>query len=156
MTVEHWASRSSHADPFRWADLLGVCSGDLDGQSHCDRSRGDQLLRLHPVHAGKRLDKVVRYAPDGAIALVGFDEDLAILNLNNPALVRSRRNVADAVLRMARGLDLTQLRAGLSRWEGTDSAGRRPEYPGIAVALLRRHIRVLEARGRRLKAKPSP
>ena len=59
MKIEHWIPRAVSADHhLTWSNLLGVCMGvsqesadPLPGHHahHCDASRGDRTLFLHPV-----------------------------------------------------------------------------------------------------------
>jgi uncharacterized protein (TIGR02646 family) len=110
MKIEHWRARSDpETRPFGWSDLLGVCRGISSDSSgapaprqteHCDTSRGDRKLFLHPVEGrGPDPREHLRYAKDGtasaAIPDPRVDDDLSALNLNARSLVRARGVVLD-------------------------------------------------------------
>lgn len=164
-TIEHWAARSSGADPFHWPDMLGVCLGKTGHEQHCDRSRGDKPLRVHPARPD--LDRLVRYLGDGQIALDSLDEkgriklngnsdDVKLLNLNAISIQRSRRQVVEAVLQHASSADATRLRELIRRWEARDSDGHLPEYAGVALYFLRRRLRDRESKSKRTRGAPRP
>ncbi len=130
MKIEHWADRSSHpARMYDWDNLLGVCGGEYRGGGelvqHCDTSRGNRPLVVHPktespprpervfffsasppptvdCPKGQRLwIRVAEDLPEGlANAIVG---DLESLNLNADHLAKNRHSV------------LVELRHALSR-----------------------------------------
>lgn len=112
MKIEHWIPRNPERDTgiedtdhhFLWTNLLGVCPGvsvEKDGPlkrnvSHCDTSRGNATLFLHPVEGrGPDPRTHLRYTKGGEVApsapndLVGKDIDA--LNLNADPLVRARK-----------------------------------------------------------------
>lgn len=95
MRIEHWHARSAGGAHFAWNNLLGVCSGrsgpdPAEPQTplptdHCDRSRGDQALFLHPVEGqGPDPRSLLRYTGKGEVQ--SEDEratrDIAALKLN--------------------------------------------------------------------------
>jgi uncharacterized protein (TIGR02646 family) len=127
MKIEHWIPRSQpEVRPLVWSHLLGVCLGvspdfaeSAAGRktAHCDTSRGNHTLFLHPV-AGQGPDPTVhlRYAKDGRAEAANQDarvaNDIRALNLNARQLVRGRAAVLDAAWkRLARsGFAASELR----------------------------------------------
>lgn len=108
MKVEHWRAQSSGEDDLRWTNLLGVCPGDErletgahHGERHCDTSRGDQTLFLHPVEGqGPSPRDHLRYSASGEVSPKdtarqrSVSADIEALNLNAARLRRGRRGVS--------------------------------------------------------------
>lgn len=114
--IEHWHARSAGGPPFVWANLLAVCTGLVEDQSHpdrvppapapqvetCDRARGAQPLFLHPVEpTGPDPRAFLRYRGQGEI--VADDgratADVEILNLNASHLKRARMAALDSLVK---------------------------------------------------------
>ena len=108
MHVEHWRTQSHDDESTRqWSNLLAVCPGNPtleDGSAreslHCDTSRGNAPLFLHPVYGqGPDPRKHLRYDYEGGIhASDGPNEykvnnDLRLLNLDAPRLRRILRDL---------------------------------------------------------------
>jgi len=137
MRIEHWLARSKNAEQqFVWTNLLGVCLGTpkqegdedepADGAFHCDLSRKNHSLFLHPVE-GFQTDPrdFLTYRADGHVGSgdAKATHDIRILNLNASQLVRARKalwsDVEDDVisgrltpLELANQLQDCQLRPG--------------------------------------------
>lgn len=120
MKIEHWLprnpagsdTRSGTTDHhFLWSHLLGVCLGvssDPEAPSarisHCDTSRGNADLFLHPVDGqGPDPRDHLRYTQAGMVEPIKpnprVEADIRTLNLNAPQLQRGRREVLDEVRR---------------------------------------------------------
>jgi uncharacterized protein (TIGR02646 family) len=111
--VEHWQAQSTGDDSLRWANLLGVCPGDESvetgsprGERHCDTSRGDAPLFLHPIEGrGPSSRDHLSYSAEGEVtprdtpARVAVRADITALNLNAARLRRERRVVYDELKR---------------------------------------------------------
>jgi uncharacterized protein (TIGR02646 family) len=154
MKIEHWIPRAASEDHhFTWSNLLGVCpgsSGDAPEAAtrgktlHCDASRGDRRLFLHPVQGRgpdprEHLRSVYQDRQRGARHPdARVEADITTLNLNARRLVRGREAVLEAA------------------WERLERAGfaigelRRLDHthrivPGTAVPehaeFLRYHLR---------------
>jgi uncharacterized protein (TIGR02646 family) len=107
MKIEHWIARSESSEhQFIWSNLLGVClgiseNGSRGNSQHCDASRSNRKLFLHPV-AGQGPDPRdhLRYTKNGRVEPADSDTrvaaDIATLNLNAWQLVRAREVVLDA------------------------------------------------------------
>lgn len=108
MSVEHWAAQSTHPDlALTWSNLLGVCTGqapvppDLRGprpRPHCDVSRGNKPLFLHPVEGqGPDPRHHLRYTSDGRVEeqqpLPPDRQDIETLRLNDERLRRARAEI---------------------------------------------------------------
>lgn len=111
MKVEHWQAQTTGEGRLRWSNLLGVCLGDeqaetgaIKGTRHCDTSRGDAELFLHPVEGqGPSPREHLQYTPEGearpaqeAVA-PRVQRDIDALNLNAARLKRARREVLEAL-----------------------------------------------------------
>lgn len=147
-TMEHWDARATGADPFRWADLLAVCPGDLGGVPHCDRSKKATSISLHPARPDCDVEALVHVLPDGRLVCEEHQEDLDALNLNHATLRQNRRILIDVVVARCRGASLQELRRAVSRYEATDG-GERPEYAAAALAILRPALQRAEGTSRR-------
>ena len=112
MKIEHWIPRSaSAAHHFTWSNLLGVCTGGsqessnvLLGQNaqHCDASRGDRPLWLHPVEGqGPDPRAHLQYTKGGEVKAASgnarVEDDIHTLNLNTWRLRRGRAAVFETV-----------------------------------------------------------
>jgi len=113
MKVEHWRAQSGGSDMLRWTNLLGVCLGDettetgsLKGERHCDTSRGDVALFLHPVEGqGPSPRDHLTYSAEGEVRpkdsplKKSVKSDIDALNMNAVRLRRERRIVRDELSR---------------------------------------------------------
>ena len=110
MKIEHFESRDDCADRmFDWDNLLGVCGGIYHSPQgtihHCDDSRGNIPLHVHPASSSPpRPEDVFQYNLNGkkrgllsAIACndcgektCSYCSDLKVLNLNADHLVQNR------------------------------------------------------------------
>jgi uncharacterized protein (TIGR02646 family) len=113
MKVEHWLAQSGGKDVLRWSNLLGVCLGDeraetgsLQGERHCDTSRGDAVLFLHPVEGqGPSPRDHLRYTAGGEALPKNTPQesfvrgDIDALNMNAARLRRERTVVYDELKR---------------------------------------------------------
>lgn len=105
MKIEHWLARANHpSHHFTWTNLLGVCPGWSVGEQHCDESRGNRALFLHPVDGlGPDPRHHLRYTKDGKVEAVGGNhrvtDDIDALNLAAGPLARGRAAVYDALVR---------------------------------------------------------
>jgi uncharacterized protein (TIGR02646 family) len=112
MKIEHWRSRAEFPEhQLTWSNLLGVCLGGAldapvdprrDNALHCDASRGNQPLFLHPVDGqGPDPRDHLRYTKDGRVEPDRpdhrIDMDIGALNLNAAKLTRARQAVFDAL-----------------------------------------------------------
>lgn len=101
MKIEHWRARRGDASDFDWSNLLGVCLGTSNQTLHCDASKGDRTLLLHPVEGhGQDPRAHLRYLSNGEIVPDSFaKQDIEeTLNLNAPFfLVRGRQQTLEAL-----------------------------------------------------------
>lgn len=161
--VEHWEARAEVASgTFAWTNLLAVCDGRCGGDpqdEHCDRSRGAQALRLHPV-LGPDPEILLRHLADGMIeADAPWRSDLGptVLNLNQLTLKRRRKAVIDGVLhKVAACKSPGELRSLIRAVETLDAQGRLPEYQPTALYQLRRALKKREDQGQRLARQARP
>lgn len=111
LQVEHWLAQSTSPNSvLKWTNLLGVCpgnprleSGSPVGEVHCDQSRGNQALFLHPVEGeGPDPRLYLVYNHEGVASSLStsaqqdsVQADITHLNLNNDRLRRGRRELCD-------------------------------------------------------------
>lgn len=113
MKIEHWAARAhASARQLAWTNMVGVCLGGAPGSPdaglgagnrHCDESRGERPLFLHPVEGqGPDPRQHLRYTKNGDVLAAAIDErvesDLDALNLGAARLKRGRAAVFRALL----------------------------------------------------------
>ena len=153
MKVEHWRAQSSSAEGLRWRNLLGVCLGGTNvprGELHCDSSRGNAPLFLHPVE-GEGPDPIdhLSYTAGGEVrARTGHpdvDRDLRALNLNAAVLRRGRQAVYDELRARLERDGFTV--AALRRAAQASRAGSGPPRPEFAEFVSYHVQRWLRKRG---------
>ena len=150
MKIEHWLprnpagtdGRSGTTDHhFLWSHLLGVCLGvssDPEAPSarisHCDTSRGNADLFLHPVDGqGPDPRDHLRYTQAGMVEPAKpnprVDADIRALNLNAPQLRRGRQDALDEIRkRLDRsGYSLGELKKIAQEYQ-ISSGVRMPEH----------------------------
>ena len=112
MKIEHWAPQSKR-DPnsLRWRNLLGVCHGGAPGAAgpaddvrdqHCDVTRADHALFLHPVEGeGPDPRQHLRYTAEGEVHSDDSraTNDVRLLNLNADKLTRARAAIYSELMR---------------------------------------------------------
>lgn len=151
MHVEHWRARSTHeGEQLRWRNLLGVCSGVSGTERHCDASRGNLVLFLHPVDGeGPSPIGSLRYRDDGSVvpehhaaAKSSIAADLSRLQLDCESLRRSRKAVLDALReRLKRkGFTAREVRALYSSHSRSGQRDR-PEHAEVVRHVLERWAR---------------
>lgn len=158
MHVEHWLPRASGGGAFEWTNLLGVCPGDetaetgaLRGERHCDTSKADTHLFLHPV-VGKGPSPVAHlaYTTEGEAVPIGEStavvakvaEDIETLKLSADRLMRGRVDVYETLKDWLdrKGWTEANLRR-LYREYAHQPGAHRPAYAEVARYYLRRWAR---------------
>lgn len=150
MEIEHRVPRSDqiegHARMFDWSNLLGVCTGGSSDEPHCGRSKDDRLIRLdptrHPVEDFFRYNVQGSILPSKSVSNAISEsllDDLQILELNTPKLVRNRRRVVQGLRKALKSA--TNYRKVLNRLQDLYLVSRNPlpEYVEAARFYLRRH-----------------
>ena len=120
MHVEHWTAQATGQDDMRWRNLIAVCPGNPNLEVpvpqrpvvnkpdlHCDASRGDATLYLHPVEGeGPSPLAHLAYGPQGeAMPLKGcsnverVSDDIKTLGLDLGRLRRARIEVYEGLKR---------------------------------------------------------
>ena len=128
MKIEHWIPRSDPSpagstgrtrgeeNMYVWKNLLGVCGGETQSDAgwvqHCDDSRGNAPLQVHPVaDEGIRPEAAFEFSsktPDGVPDDAGpgiwlharqtaYEQDIQLLNLNAPTLALARYQARQAI-----------------------------------------------------------
>lgn len=164
MHIEHWVARSMSipADHFRWTNLLGVCRGVTEDWTrsdrrdrrmvrHCDTSRGQATLFLHPVEGEGPAprDHITYSRTSGAISARNGDArvvgDLNALNLGATVLERGRMQALDAFRKLAEqhGYAPAYLRRRLEEYEQRAEA---PEYFEVIRAYILKKLETRQSR----------
>lgn len=152
MRVEHWLSQSEHPDEdMAWENMLGVCPGreDVPGSAeHCDRSRGNVPLHVHPARIPPDVESILTYSDTGFIRcddpLIQGDID-GILNLNC-ALLRGRRKrrlagfIAAVAPKHGKRWPRAKLEKQLQVWYDVSPDGKYREDHMIVVYWIRRRL----------------
>lgn len=163
MKIEHWLPRNPAEPDARmgtdhhllWSNLLGVCLGVSSDPgapsvriSHCDTSRGNAKLFLHPVDGqGPDPRDHLRYTQGGVIEPIEpsprVEADIGALNLNAPQLQRGRREVLDEVRRRLErdGYSLSALRK-IAHDHRISSGTITPEYAECVLYYVVKKLRV--------------
>ncbi len=149
--IEHVIPRSETAKSTEtemleldYSNLVAVCTGSSNGELHCDTSKGNNMITLHPCN--KAVEESITYGlKDGFIR--SFNElwnndikDKDKLNLNHPIL---RLNRVSAVKGLVKALEKTRKwnRSGLERWiKRLDEDPIKPEYAGIMKFYLKKKL----------------
>lgn len=159
MKIEHFLPRSQHPERmFDWSNLLGVCLGraklgEQPPLTHCDTSRGDRPLHVHPVtsprdpgelfpvnitaRAGEALGSVRPTSPEAAV-------DVDTLNLNATHLVHNRAEEVRQLRRLLQADSSTDRLRRLLRTATEPVRGQLPAYAHVREAWLRRKLRQRE------------
>ena len=153
MHVEHWTPQASGAQSLDWGNLLGVCPGDetaetgvRGGERHCDTSRGQKPLFLHPVEGrGPSPIDHLAYTTEGETVPVASNvakrvsEDIDTLNLSAQRLMRGRVNVYQTLKDWfdRKGWTEGNLRRAYREYDAQAGTSRRP-YAEVARYYLRR------------------
>ncbi|MBI4955392.1 MAG: TIGR02646 family protein [Myxococcales bacterium] len=162
MHVEHWVPQSAEGPDMlrrdmQWTNLLGVCPGDegvetggTRGERHCDTSRGNAPLFLHPVEGqGADPTKHLSYTAEGEVRphdgsknAAQVQADIDALNLCAHRLRRARKEVLSALrIRLERlGWSQGTLRREHQQLELRPGA-KTPEHCEVARHFLRRWAR---------------
>ncbi len=159
MKIEHWTSRSEGGEDLTWSNLLGACLGDADLEEglppgttkrqeriHCDSSKADRTLFLHPVEGrGPSSRDFLRYRGNGEVTAADAraDQDIATLNLNVTRLTRGRKEILEALkVRLdRRGWTGHHLRGELTRIDTRSQEGHALQYQEVARYYLKRWLR---------------
>lgn len=163
MKIEHWEARSEGGGQLQWSNLLGVCPGNsrLEGdrrfpfEQHCDDSRGNRALYLHPVEGqGPDPGQYLRYtsngqiyagsapaAPDLAPEQQQAASDIEVLNLNARRLRAGREAVYDRLHDLLKKKDFSVSALREQQAKLRPGGAARPEHAEFALHHLRRWLR---------------
>lgn len=166
MRIEHLTTRDDEPTKmYDWDNLLGVCGGRSGAPGgavydHCDRARGNKVLRLNPTGTTPHVESVLHFSrktPDDwqgdpkedAVWIYSDDygDDIKTLNLNNPALRRRRRETQKGIsmqlARLARrnGNIPRRLRELAHTAATPDSNGQLPEFAAVVREFVQRKLR---------------
>ena len=158
MRVEHWLAQSSFKNSdLQWSNLLAVCpgnprmeSGTPSDEVHCDSSRGNHPLFLHPVegqgpdplrHLSYNHEGKARPA-DTSCNQESVEIDIHQLNLNCHRLRQARRELHDLLVKklQTEQFSPTALRQAYRKYaprQGQPS----PQFCEVARHYLRRWAR---------------
>jgi len=165
MKIEHFEERAAHPRRmYDWDNLLGVCGGEYRGASglveHCDTSRGDKPLQVHPATAAPpRPEDVFEFRGEPPASWTGakkqgvwihaldqsVEGDIDMLNLNADHLVDNRLGVKRELQERLRNLPDERARRLFlrSRLKTASEAGPRglPPFAPLVVDYVERKMR---------------
>jgi hypothetical protein len=152
MKIEHFVARAG--DPtlmYDWDNLLGVCTGVVEGGPDgvtytCDTARGDRHLHVHPAQPPPKPEEVFVCGKAGKIEPKGEEAkaDCGTLNLNHERLVAARRAVIDDLRKRLRIKDDAREVRRLLEIASTPTRNGLPEYARVAIEYLQRKLRARE------------
>lgn len=164
MRIEHLITRRAESRRmYDWPNLIGVCGGRSGAPGgavydHCDRARNDAPLTLSPI-APSPVETSIRFsrqAPadvddDGDSVWIHapaeLQADLEILNLNNPALRRRRRDAEGQIARQLAALvkrrksPLAYLRRLVETAATPEPGGTLPAFAPVVQQYAERKLR---------------
>lgn len=146
MKIEHFVARAADArQMYDWGNLLGVCTGVIDGPEGsirtCDTARGERELYIHPCF-GVPPEKAFSFEKTGLMIgrVEGGASDLEALNLNTNLLVGWRRQVVDLLRRKLRKDDSRRNLERLLRVATTPTQRGLPEYARVMREYLEKKL----------------
>lgn len=140
MRIDHWHPREAGGGVFQWSNLVGSCAT----RGTCDDAKHETRLFLHPVRGQGPDPRVfLRYLGSGDVIA---DEpraqaDLEVLNLNERALRRGRREVHEALARWIERHKPTTAELHRRIRELENPGGELDEFAGVRAYHLRRWAR---------------
>ncbi len=163
MKIEHYVARAKDKTHwFSWANLLGVCLGDIgiegiEDRYHCDTHRGHlstdkQELHVHPAQFPPDAGTLFSYTDAGEIRpakhldegqRTRIAETIDRLNLNIERLKRNREKVRAVARKMLQEGKVTQRRVSelLADARRLDDSGRLNEYAEVAIQYFEKKLR---------------
>lgn len=164
MSIEHWLPRHGYPGDtpaqvvqcglhaLDWSNLLGVCVGVSFGvederESHCDQSRGNRRLNIHPARDKNLVERFAYNPATGRMvasnpADTAATDDIAVLCLNQPRLCANRQAAIGEVRRRLRQDDSPATLRRLWRIATVPSGGRLPPYAPAVERYLEKKLRV--------------
>lgn len=158
MKVEHWHSQSRFpSEQLDYTNLLGCCPGN-EGHppkdQHCDTHKAENDISFNPANCDHRLRMKIRFTGDGTICSEDslFNEEInTILNLNLKRLKNNRKAVWESVLKalsIRHGTRTrSEVRKFIDRWIRKDEKEYQREYFAVALYLLEKKLRSMDAGG---------
>lgn len=147
MRIEHWQSQSGFAaQQLVYANLLGACKGGEGGsanQYHCDKLKGDQVLKWNPATPAHAIESRIRYQNNGEIRSNDphFDRELdTVLGLNISILTNRRQGALEAVLKwwQIKKPNKAQVRSQIAKYD--NGVGTLEAFSPVAVWFLKRKL----------------
>ena len=144
--IEHIKSRSANREYEKdYKNMIMCCPGSIDGNAHCDKSKGQREITLSPF--SDDLEKTISYrSKDGEIRssnMIWNEEINNILCLNNPLLKRNRKDTLAGIQKVLgqKTWNTTDIRRKLQDWKSLDDDGKFYPYCGIVIWFLERRLR---------------
>lgn len=151
--IEHIKSRSDY--PYLQLDynnMLICCPGSIDGDSHCDKSKGHQSISFS-LFVPQLQQSIAYGSKDGTIksSVPAIDDELnRLLNLNNRRLKANRLQVIEAIIATLdkKKWKKSECQLQLEKWKervtrninGEDVSVLRP-YCGVVIHFLEKKLK---------------
>jgi uncharacterized protein (TIGR02646 family) len=155
MKIEHWRCQARFpAEQLDYPNMLGAClggKGERQHLEHCDTSKKDKDLSKNPANAVHRIEKYIRFLPNGKIESTDptLNQELnEVLNLNRELLRLNREAVLDAMrtvlMSKTHSFNKAMCERLIAEWNGGDSGGKLRPYCQVVVCYLRKKLRSLK------------
>lgn len=151
--IEHIKSRSDFPDlQLEYDNMLICCPGSIDGDSHCDKSKGHQSISFS-LFVPQLQQSIAYGSKDGTIksSVPAIDDELnRLLNLNNRRLKANRLQVIEAIIATLdkKKWKKSECQLQLEKWKervtrninGEDVSVLRP-YCGVVIHFLEKKLK---------------
>jgi uncharacterized protein (TIGR02646 family) len=144
--IAHLLSRRNHTDrKFDYDNMVLCCPGNINGDSHCDKSQGYTDITL-PLFNPLLQQTITYNSHTGEIKSGNPDwnnEIKNVLKLNNSRLKINRRAVLDGVRQVVedKKWKKAKIKEQLQLWDSTDKDGKRKPYCGIVIWYLNKKLK---------------
>ena len=135
-----------------YANMILCCNGDVDhdGNTHCDRKKGDRPIHFSPLD-DTAMSTIGYSWRDGIIMSsdTQINEDINdVLNLNHRRLAANRSAVVRALLNemTKKSWKEAEIEDKLNLYRTKDATGRLKAYCGIVVWFLNKRLKQLTSR----------
>lgn len=151
MKIEHWASHSGHENlRLVYSNLLAACNGHKGSRKrdqHCDTFKDDKILARNPANPEHNVEALLHYFSDGRITSSNteFNDHLdSVLHLNLAWIKNNRKQALASLIaliqRRGDSMSRTRWEKVLAEFSGTADNSELPEYQGVGVYWIRKHL----------------
>lgn len=146
--IEHIKCRSNHRNlELDYDNMVICCPGNIDGNYHCDKSKGDKDISL-PVF-NIMLEQSISYSSiDGEIKSSDENWDSEINNiicLNNELLKYNRKQALEGIIDELKKTNWkhAKIQSKFNEYSNLDSNGKHKPFCGIIIWYLKKKLKQL-------------